>query len=149
MLTCDSLLLLWPKGLNLLKPQRFRPIIFYVKYSFFFWGTCFFWEKYFDNWTNLKFNFLQKLKIYFYWIFNDKIYSKVRFGRPQNDKTNKQHSIIPLYLGRFGTNSIYVELLKISKIILLKRKTIFCEKKWKIFWTIQRIFFLKWNFKFN
>jgi hypothetical protein len=109
----------------------------------FFLGYICFWEKYFDNWTNVKFNFLQKLKSYFYWIFNDKIYSKVRFGRPQNDKTNKQHSLISLYLGRFGTNYIYLQLLKISKIILLKRKQSFVKENEKSFELFKEYSF--WN----
>jgi hypothetical protein len=138
MLTCDGFFFfLWPKGLNLLKPER---LIYYI---YIYMGYIFFGEKYLNNWTNVRSNFRKKLKIYSYWIFNDKIYSKITFGRPQNDKTNKQHSLISLYLGRFGTNYIYLQLLKISKIILLKRKTKFCEGKWKIFWTIQGIFVLK------
>ncbi len=100
---------------------------------YIYFGVDIFLEKYFDNWTNVKLNFLKKLKIYlFYWIFNDKIYSKVRFGRPQNDKTNKQHSLIPLYLGRFGTNYIYLQLLKIKKN-LLKRKQSFVKENEKSF----------------
>jgi len=56
MLTCDSLFLLWPKGLNLLKPQRFRPIIFDVKYSLFL-GVLFFLGKIFSQLNKFEIQF--------------------------------------------------------------------------------------------
>ncbi len=69
----------------------------------------------------MKLNFLKKLKIYFF----------IEFSMT-NDKTNKQHSLIPSYLGRFGTNYIYLQLLKILKN-LLKRKQSFVKENEKSF----------------